>query len=78
MDTDKKTEFTLRVRQTNGEVIEQEISDGGILIAELKQLLSDRTEIPVARMRLMLGSDILNDDRTLESYSTYLACMTSL
>ncbi|KAJ1723345.1 hypothetical protein LPJ53_002293 [Coemansia erecta] len=69
MDADKKTEFTLRVRLTNGEVIEQEISSSGILICELKQLLSDRTEIPVARMRLMLGSDILNDDRTLESYN---------
>ncbi|KAJ1845529.1 hypothetical protein LPJ57_009229, partial [Coemansia sp. RSA 486] len=68
MDENKGTGFTLRVRQTNGVVIDQEISRKGVLIGELKQLLSERTEIPVDRMRLMLGSDILNDSRSLESY----------
>ncbi|KAJ2868117.1 hypothetical protein GGH94_000385 [Coemansia aciculifera] len=61
-------EFTLRVRQTNGTIIEHPVSSRSLSVAELKQALSERTEIPVARMRLMLESTILADDQSLESY----------
>ncbi|KAJ1816982.1 hypothetical protein LPJ60_005069 [Coemansia sp. RSA 2675] len=60
--------FTLRVRQTNGTIIEHSVSSRSLSIAELKQALSERTEIPVERMRLMLESTILVDDQSLEAY----------
>ncbi|KAJ2734516.1 hypothetical protein IW152_002294 [Coemansia sp. BCRC 34962] len=61
--------FTLRVRQTNGTIIEHPVSSRALSIAELKQALSERTEIPVERMRLMLESTILADDQSLEAYA---------
>ncbi|KAJ2910130.1 hypothetical protein GGI21_001178 [Coemansia aciculifera] len=63
--------FTLRVRQTNGTIIEHPVPDRSLSIAQLKLALSERTEIPVERMRLMLESKILADDESLESYGKY-------
>ncbi|KAJ1999988.1 hypothetical protein H4R26_004824 [Coemansia thaxteri] len=64
-------EFTLRVRQTNGTIIEHSVASRALSVASLKQALSERTEIPVERMRLMLESTILADDNSLESYGKY-------
>ncbi|KAJ2551680.1 hypothetical protein GGH95_005887, partial [Coemansia sp. RSA 1836] len=63
-----RPEFTVRVRQTNGTIIEHPVPSRSLSIAELKLALSERTEIPVERMRLMLESTILADDQSLESY----------
>ncbi|KAJ2719133.1 hypothetical protein GGI07_005398 [Coemansia sp. Benny D115] len=60
--------LALRVRQSSGNVVELEVSSSAVTVAELKRLLSERTEIPIERMRLILGSEILADARTLESY----------
>ncbi|KAI9503398.1 hypothetical protein GGI25_001832 [Coemansia spiralis] len=69
MDSDGgRNKITLLVRQTNGTLIEHDVEDLGISIAELKTALSELTEIPVERIRLMLNSTILDDDKPLEFY----------
>ncbi|KAJ1963338.1 hypothetical protein GGI12_002106 [Dipsacomyces acuminosporus] len=60
--------FTLHVRLANGATLEQQVDNAGISVGELKQSLSARTGVQVARMRLMLESTILADDQSLESY----------
>ncbi|KAJ2447102.1 hypothetical protein GGF42_005522 [Coemansia sp. RSA 2424] len=70
-----RPEFTVRVRQTNGTIIEHPVPSRSLSIAELKLALSERTEIPVERMRLMLESTILADDQSLESYGKYITSL---
>ncbi|KAJ1898364.1 hypothetical protein LPJ66_002799 [Kickxella alabastrina] len=65
MEDTRQLKFTVVVRQTNGQTLSQEV-ENNTLVGQLKLLLSERTEIPVDRMRLMHGSDILNDDYSLE------------
>ncbi|KAI7823919.1 hypothetical protein BX661DRAFT_185935 [Kickxella alabastrina] len=65
MEDTRQLKFTVVVRQTNGQTLSQEV-ENNTLVGQLKLLLSERTEIPVDRMRLMHGSDILNDDHSLE------------
>ncbi|KAJ2162698.1 hypothetical protein GGF46_000423 [Coemansia sp. RSA 552] len=63
-----ESKVKLCVQQTNGTVIEHEVSSRAVSIGALKQALSERTGIPEDRIRLMLESTILQDERTIEQY----------
>ncbi|KAJ1732268.1 hypothetical protein LPJ61_002131 [Coemansia biformis] len=61
--------LTLRVRQADGTTIEHEASSRGMSIGDLKQSLSQATQIPQERIRLMFDNVILGDEHTLEHYA---------
>ncbi|KAJ1796484.1 hypothetical protein LPJ59_003720, partial [Coemansia sp. RSA 2399] len=60
--------IALHVRQTNGTVIDHYVDDLGVLVEDLKSSLSELTEIPIERIRLMVKSTILADDKPLAFY----------
>ncbi|KAJ2842430.1 hypothetical protein GGI22_007557, partial [Coemansia erecta] len=60
--------ITLHVRQTNGTVIDYRVDDLAVLVEDLKSSLSELTEIPIERIRLMVKSTILADDKPLSFY----------
>ncbi|PIA16329.1 hypothetical protein COEREDRAFT_81305 [Coemansia reversa NRRL 1564] len=59
---------TLRVRQTDGTIIEHVVDEPNISISDLKLSLSQRLGIPKERIRLMFESTILEDTQTIEHY----------
>ncbi|KAJ2845684.1 hypothetical protein IWW36_004683 [Coemansia brasiliensis] len=67
MENEEST-ITLLVRQTNGSVTEHQVSSLRITVGELKESLSQTTEIPKERIRLMFESQILKDSQTIEHY----------
>ncbi|KAJ2618081.1 hypothetical protein H4S08_000005 [Coemansia sp. RSA 1365] len=65
---DAEPRATLRVRQTDGTIIEHIVDKRNISISDLKLSLSQRLGIPKERIRLMFESTILEDSQTIEYY----------
>lgn len=60
--------ITLLIKRSSKNQFELEVSNTSVLVSSLKQMLSERTSIVIERIRLMLESTILSDERSLESY----------